>query len=270
MTTENKTNDKSQKVNNNLESITPDEKRILVSCEASIRNGLKAYQNVGKALTIIAQGRLYRSTHSTFAKYAKDKWDMTTGRVSQLQQAYRIHQLLQVAGFKTLPVTESQCRPLSRIPQDESMDSRIIAVWRAVVDSKEKITAKLINDAVDTELGIEPKQETADDSKGTGTAGKAGTADDDETRAEKDCKLAEMRAELLAARQKIAYLESVLEAEKRAHQRTKAANGVPKSELATKLYKAGFRAMAKQCHPDHGGNAKDMAELNALKDVLLD
>jgi hypothetical protein len=221
-------------------------------------------------LTVIAQGRLYRSTHSTFAKYAKEKWDMTTGRVSQLQHAYRVHELLSYVGFKVLPATESQCRPLARIPQDENMDRVTVEVWSEVLASKEKITAKLINDKVDAALGIEPKQETSGDSAEAGTAGKAGTGDDDETRAEKDAKLAEMRAELVQARQKIAYLESVLEAEKRAHQRTKAANGVPKSELATKLYKAGFRAMAKQCHPDHGGNAQDMAELNALKDVLLD
>ena len=269
MTTSNNTTDQGQKVNANLETITPEERKQLVSCEASIRNGLKAYQNVGKALTVIAQGRLYRSTHSTFAKYAKEKWDMTTARVSQLQHAYRVHQLLTAAGFKTLPVTESQCRPLARIPQDAEMDSRIISVWRAVVDSKEKITAKSINDAVDSELGIEPKQETAGGSSEAGTAGTAGKSDD-ETRAEKDCKLAEMRAELQAARQKIAYLESVLEAEKRAHQRTKAANGVPKSELATKLYKAGFRALAKEMHPDHGGSEAAMRELNQLKGVLLD
>jgi len=271
MTTANKTADKgTSNKTANLETISPEEKKQLVSCEASIRAGLKAYQHVGKALTTIAQGRLYRSTHSTFAKYAKEKWDMTTGRVSQLQHAYRVHQLLDSLGMKPLPATESQCRPLARIPQDENMDRVTVEVWQAVIDSKASITAKLVNDKVDEALGIEPKQAASGDSAEAGTAGTAGKSADGETRAEKDTQLAEMRAQLQAARQKVAYLESVLEAEKRAHQRTKAANGVPRSELATKLYKAGFRALAKEMHPDHGGSEAGMRELNQLKGVLLD
>ncbi len=261
MTTATANTDKGQKVN---ETITADEKRDLLSCEAKIRNGQKAFYKIGEALTIIAQGRLYRSTHSTMAKYASEKWDMTTARVSQYQASYRIHALLTLNGFKVLPVSESQCRPLVRIPADDNMDSKIVKAWKICVDSKEKITAKLVNDAVDAVLGIERKQDTQSDA-GADTGANAGTG----ANADGPSASAEHRAELRALKAKIAYLESALEAEKRAHARTAKSGGIPTSNMAKRLYKAGFRALAKEMHPDHGGTAKGMAELNSLKDTLL-
>lgn len=253
----------------NLETISADEKKQLNSAEASIRNGLKSYQNVGKALTIIAQGRLYRSTHSTFAKYCKDKWDMTTARASQYQHAYRVHELLAGTGAfgRNLPATESQCRPLVRIPMDEKMDETIIRVWIAVTGSKQKITAKLVNDCVDAELGIdkEPDRDAADDKK---QAAADATASGSDGAPNEPSGSAEMRAEMRAMKKRIAYLESQLEMERAAHKRTKASGSAPQSTMAKKLYKAGFRALAKSCHPDNGGSNEAMTELNNIKEAL--
>lgn len=265
MTSKTTATDKGQTDNQNADAMTAEEIKQLKSCEASIRLGLKSYQNVGKALTMISQGRLYRSTHSTFATYCRSKWDMTTARASQLQHAYRVNLLLTAHDFKVLPQTESQCRPLARIPSDENMDSLTIAAWQAVVDSKENITAKLISDAVDTVLGIEPKQAKSDEHT-TSIGGNHDTAGDAHGTTSAS---AEMRAEMRALKQKIAYLESALEAEKQAHKRTASQGGLPTSAMAKKLFKAGFRAMAKVCHPEQGGSEAAMAELNSLKATLL-
>lgn len=263
MTTATKTETKTAN-NNNLENLTPEEIIARRSCEAKIRNGLKAYHKVGEALTVIAQDRLYRNTHSTMAKYAREVWDMTTARVSQYQHAFRVHQLFEIHGVKVMPKTESQCRPLARIPQDENADAKTLKAWDlAVTASAGKVTAKHVNDAVDSVLGVEPKQETASDSNGTGTGTSAGTSANDQSAS------AELRAELRDLRRKVAYLESALAAEKSAHARTQKAGGIPTSKIAQDLFKAGYRAMAKKCHPDHGGNADDMSELNSLKDLLI-
>lgn len=259
------TNTADNRQNDNTETLNAAEAKQLKSCEASILRGLKAYQNVGKALTIIAQNRLYRATHRTFAQYCRDKWDMTTARASQYQFAYRLHELFTLQGFKVLPKTESQCRPFARIPQDENFDALAIQVWSDVIADSGAITAKLINSYVDSALGIETK--SADDnadskSNAKGTAGAADSADEQSASAE-------LRAEIRALKQKVAYLESALDAEKQAHKRTAKHGSFPKSDLATKLYKAGFRAMAKQCHPDHGGSLDEMKALNELKEILL-
>ena len=183
-----------------IDALTADEKKRLSSAEATIRNGQKAFYNIGRALTDIAQFKLYRATHSTFAKYAKERWDYTTARVSQLQQSYRIHQLLTVADVKPLPINEGQCRPLTRIPNDETMDSRIISVWHEVVNHGDKITAKLVNDMVDVELGIEKKAADADADADALTAAEQTAGNDAPSAA------AEQRAEVRELKRKIAYL----------------------------------------------------------------
>lgn len=251
-------------VNSNLETLTADEKKRLFSAEATIRNGRKAYQNIGRALTDIAQFKLYRSTHSTMAKYARDKWDMTTARVSQYQAAYRIHCLLSETGMKPLPASESQCRPLVRIPADLDMDARIIQAWSDVLDAGQPITAKLVNEKVDGVLGIVRTSSKTDDAEAA-DAESLGTAGD---KVDEQSASAELRAMVRELKRKVAYLESALDAEKKAHQRTQAAGGVPTSATAKKLFKAGFRAMVKVSHPDNGGTAEAMAELNELKSTL--
>lgn len=267
MTTETKTADKTASTStDNLETLSAEELKTRKSCEASIRNGLKAYWRVGQALTVIAQDRLYRSTHSTMAKYAREAWDMTTARVSQYQHAFRVHQLFEIHGVKTMPKTESQCRPLVRIPQDENADSLTLKAWElACVATDNKITAKAVNDAVDSVLGIKRESASTEgaSSEAGDTAGQSAKSDTTESAS------AEMRAQLREARRKIAYLESALAAEKAAHKRTASSKGFPTSAKAQELYRAGFRAMAKKYHPDHGGSDADMAELNEIKETLF-
>ena len=245
-----------------VDALTADEKKRLFSAEATIRNGQKAFYNIGRALTDIAQFRLYRATHSTFAKYAKEKWDMTTARVSQYQAAYRIHALLTAADIKPLPASESQCRPLVRIPADENMDARISSVWNEVVNHGDNITAKLVNDMVDAELGIEKKAADSTADADALTAAEKSAGNDAPSAA------AEQRAEVRELKRKIAYLESALAAEKAAHKVTAAKSGLPQSAMAKQLFKAGYRAIAKAAHPDNGGTPEKMAELTALKTAL--
>lgn len=141
----------------------------------------------------------------------------------------------------------------------------MIKVWQAVLDAKVNITALFINSQVDKELGIKDKAENA------APGGESATGTEPNAKASTDgtSGSAEQRAELREAKKRIAQLESMLAAEKSAHARTKAAGGIPKSAKAAELFKAGFRALAKKYHPDHGGSVEDMQELNKLKEVLL-
>jgi hypothetical protein len=246
-------------------TLTETEKRELQNAESSIRNGLRSFWNVGKAIGRIQDRRLYRATHSTAAKYFTEKWDMSTARVSQLVHAARVYELIRDAGIMPLPQTESQCRPLVRLVADEHLDDNIKKAWLAA-GAGQKLTAKTVASAVDVILGKQPQQGANPDPEGNkDDARKAGKSDDtsNETSAS-----AEMRAELRALKQKIAFLESALAAEKSAHARTQKSGGIPQSAMAKKLFKAGFRTLAQAMHPDHGGSATAVAELNNLKTTL--
>jgi hypothetical protein len=244
-------------------TLTEAEKHELQNAEAVVRDGLRAFWRVGVAVGRIQDQRLYRATHSTAAQYFAEKWDMTPARVSQLVHAARVYEVLRVNGIMPLPQTESQCRPLSRLVADAHLDGNITRAWFLAGDGQ-KLTAKTVAAAVDVILGKQPQGSTPDP-EGNKGARKAANANDtsDETSA-----AAEMRAELRALKQKIAFLESALSAEKSAHARTQKSGGIPQSALAKKLFKAGFRAMAQAVHPDHGGSTTDMAELNNLKTTL--
>jgi hypothetical protein len=274
--------DNNQDKGETMDTLSTEEKKRFVACESSIRNGLKSFYNVGRAVCEIREGRYYRETHATGDAYFSEKWDMTRQRVSQLVFAHHVYSLLKEFGFTTLPGTESQCRPLSRIPEGMTHDNDIIAVWSGVLETKNRITAKLVSDQVDAFMG-KGDGKGAGDSKepgaGAGTGDNAGDGQGAEGGAgagadSQDTKGADKEAELLAAlrdaQAKIAYLESALAAEKKAHQRTRtsAKHGMPTSKLAKDLFKAGFRAMAQKHHPDHGGDAATMKELNNLKAEL--
>ena len=264
-----KTSDKTDKTEKAEKVVlNADEKKALVNAESSIRNGLKAFFRVGSALAVIRTDRLYRATHTTFDTYASEKWDMTRARVAQLIASWRIHGMLKDAGFKVLPSTESQCRPFAKIPENTEYDSIVKKAWNRVVHELgegKKLTASLVSEIVDKLLGIEQKPKESkkenSDSQSTGATGSDNTGD---TASE------ESRKEVRELKAKVAFLESALMAEKQAHKRTRTmkGGGVPNTQLAKDLLKAGFRAMAKKHHPDHGGSVEKMQELNALKQEM--
>ena len=172
--------------------------------------------------------------------------------------------MLKATGCTVLPTTESQCRPFAKVPENTEYDSTVKHIWVSVlaqIDLGEKLTAKLVDTIANKILGIETK---APENKGqeAGTGANAGTTDGATDSASETA-----RAEVRELKAKIAMLESALAAEKQAHKRTRSNVGgaVPKTKLAEDMLKAGFRAMAKKHHPDHGGSADTMKELNALK-----
>lgn len=60
------------------------ERETLETCERVIQGGLDTFIEVGGALSVIRDQRLYRSSHKTFEEYCREKWDMTGRRARQL------------------------------------------------------------------------------------------------------------------------------------------------------------------------------------------
>ena len=82
--------------------------------------------------------------------------------------------------------------------------------------------------------------------------------------------VAQLQESLREALVKASHYESQLSIAKEELKRTKAAKGtgIPTDKLAKELFKAGYRAMVKQYHPDNGGSEETMAQLVELKKAL--
>ena len=85
--------------------------------EATITRGMASFVEVGLALTEIRNSRLYRSTHESFDKYCKDKWEMGKAYCNRLADAAGVTQTLAPIGV--IPRNEAQIRPLTVLDDPE-------------------------------------------------------------------------------------------------------------------------------------------------------
>jgi hypothetical protein len=75
--------------------LNPAEKKVLRQFEAEITSALhdasRAGAVIGKALWDISDEQLYRGTHTTFAEYVEDRWDMSKSRAYRLIEIAKAH-----------------------------------------------------------------------------------------------------------------------------------------------------------------------------------
>lgn len=125
-----------------MEILNIEESHELERCEVVIKQGLNTFIEVGEALFLIRDKRLYRREFKTFEDYCQQKWHLGKRYVNQLIQASEVISNLG-AMAPTLPESERQVRPLVGLEKDVQ-----IAVWNdvvheSIVDNK-KITAKMV------------------------------------------------------------------------------------------------------------------------------
>lgn len=120
--------------------LSVNERAALLECEAIVRHGLKAFVEVGHALAKIRDSKLYRETFGTFEDYCLATWDITDRYARNLWSAAEVVDELAKHNFAVLPETESQARPLTKLPQVEW-----VPTWVEVLaDGQEKVTASRV------------------------------------------------------------------------------------------------------------------------------
>jgi len=125
-------------------AITLKESARLVELERTIKDGLMTFMEVGRALIEIRDAQLYRIQHRTFEAYCRDQWGMTDRHARNLIAASSTASSL--AGTGTIvPKTESQARPLTKLPPAEQPEAWARAVEIAGGDQP---TAKQVERAV--------------------------------------------------------------------------------------------------------------------------
>jgi hypothetical protein len=125
--------------------LTAEERAELKVLEKSIAKGWTTFVEVGTALALIRDRRLYRETFKTFEVYVRSKWQFGRAHCYRLLGAAEIVGVLSPIGDKyPLPRNEWQVRPLIGLRPEE-----VRAAWQAAVglaDGKE-VTARLVAQA---------------------------------------------------------------------------------------------------------------------------
>ncbi|NBX73257.1 MAG: DUF4326 domain-containing protein [Alphaproteobacteria bacterium] len=129
-----------------MQILNIEESHELERCEVVIKQGLKTFIEVGEALFIIRDKRLYRNEFNTFEDYCQQKWHLGKRYVNQLIQASEVISNLG-AMAPILPESERQVRPLTSLEPEIQKE-----VWKEVVEQSEEtrqpITAARVQSVV--------------------------------------------------------------------------------------------------------------------------
>jgi hypothetical protein len=258
----------------------------LKKAEADIRKSLKSFNDLGAALTFIQDNDLhvlknYEAGYKGFIKYCQDTFCIKQAYVYKMIQASSVMNILKDNNFKMLPGTESQCRPITRFLKDHYPED-IADCWGDFVNKyKDGLitwTAENIKKHFNEHFGVQKTtgKDSDTDFSGAGTDSSGAETDFSEAGTgfnKKDSEIEQLKQKLAVALR----LKDEAEAE---NQRLSARvtelkmarmhTGNPdlNSPMAKKLFKAGFRKLAAELHPDKGGSTQDMQELLELKSKL--
>lgn len=110
----------------------------LKKLEATIRKGQTAFFAAANALLEIERRGLWKPDFTSIVDYAAARFGLGGCDVSRYRNAAIVLENLE--GIEKLPTNEAQCRELAKLRHQEPQWK----VWNAVLESGEKITAKLI------------------------------------------------------------------------------------------------------------------------------
>lgn len=135
------------------EALTASEVTKFTDLESVIERGITTFVEVGAALAMIREQRLYRQTHDTFELYCRERWGWTARRARQLIEASDVVADVEMGTRVPIP-TEKHARALVSVPKEERA-----AVWTKAVDESPngKPTARAVREIVKPP---EPEPET--------------------------------------------------------------------------------------------------------------
>jgi hypothetical protein len=142
--------------------LTASESKQLQDFEKVIEIGVSTFVEVGTALAVINEQRLYRSEYTSFAEYVSERWGMVKGQAYRLITAAQVAtNVKKVSPIGDTSIRESHARELAKLPPEEQAE-----VWEEVAETTATPTAKVVKAVVEKrqEAKSEPvaKRMTAD------------------------------------------------------------------------------------------------------------
>lgn len=121
----------------------------LEECEAVIERGLGTFVEVGEALMEIRDQRLYRSTHSDFDTYCRERWGFSRRRAGDFIEAADVASAVGEISPTTTPTRESHAAALAPLrDQPEAMAEVMAEVTEEAEATGSKVTAEKITEKV--------------------------------------------------------------------------------------------------------------------------
>lgn len=149
--------------------LNKEEKQQLLACESTIGGYERGFLDVGRALALVRDNRLYREGWPDFDGYIAGRWDMSRQHAYRLMDAAEVvDDLIKYKGEPAhdgddlrpmghilspmgdiLPINERQARPLAPLDGDQRREA-----WRMVLEAASggRITSSLISNVVDQYL----------------------------------------------------------------------------------------------------------------------
>lgn len=140
-------------------NLSVDTEKRFNQLERIIEKGMNHFVEVGTALTIIRDEKLYKLLFSTFEEYSKERWGFERRYAYRLIDAAKVNQ--NVSNWtQTPPTHESQTRPIAHLESDQQKQA-----WKKAVDTAPngKVTAKHVEAVVNEMIEPKPKTETVSD-----------------------------------------------------------------------------------------------------------
>jgi hypothetical protein len=125
-------------MNTDIVPLSTAEVQTLAHYEQIIERGIKTFVEVGHALLVIRDERLYREGYTTFEDYCRQRWDLSRPYAYQLMEASVVVENVSAVA-DIVPANEAQARPLTTLPAEQQRE-----VWREAVETAPAsgITAK--------------------------------------------------------------------------------------------------------------------------------
>jgi site-specific DNA-methyltransferase (adenine-specific) len=124
------------------EILNIEERNELERCEVVIKQGLQTFVEVGQALMLIRDKRLYRAEYGTFENYCNEKWNLSRNFVNKTIAASNVVSNIEMGTM--VPKTERQARPLTKVEPELQTE-----VWQETVNRHgDNITAKKVEEVV--------------------------------------------------------------------------------------------------------------------------
>lgn len=129
--------------------LTSAEQTNLNVLEGRIARGLETFYEVGEALILIRQHKLYRITYRTFEDYCAQRWHIGRASAYRMIDAAEVKDACLHFGDTPLPTNEAQVRALKAAPKDQQA-----AIWQKARESAPngKVTANHIHQVIQTEI----------------------------------------------------------------------------------------------------------------------
>lgn len=112
-------------------TLSVDTEKRFFQLEKIIEKGMTHFIEVGTALYIIKNEKLYRDTFRTFEEYYKERWGFGHSYVNYLMKSHVVIENLKTSTtVEVLPKTESQTRPMIGLKPEQQKK-----VWKKVVET---------------------------------------------------------------------------------------------------------------------------------------